>query len=500
MLLRRRVQLILAFLALLVGVDFVVDQMLVDERRSYRNEVRHRWEPARDATAALLFGLVDQETAGHAYLITGDAAFLDEYDRKGTETDSALDHVEVLIAGDPAIVEQLRRTRNRISAWRQLGASYEIEAMKAGRVSEATALVRAGTSGRLFDDARIEVDDLRVSIRSQIVDNERSIVRLERQSNALRVVSTAAVFLALALSGNLLRRWLTKPLTAVAAAARTVAAGDLDHPIPAPGPQELAALGRDVEAMRRRILEEVDEATRARDSLAQRGMIVLTLRDELAPSTVVPPPGLEIASRFRPSQSLVAGDWYDLRRTAPHELTFVVADVSGHGPAAGVFALKTKLLTGVALRRSLGPAAAWQWVADHLDETDEQYLTGVIATIDTAGHTLSYASAGHPPMLVVGHHRVERLGTTGPILGAFPGEWDEQTVRFDAGDRLLIYSDGLVEVRNDDGAWAELSDLEAIVAGAPSAQAIVDGALEFHDRYRGREHRDDVTIVAICAT
>ena len=112
--------------------------------------------------------------------------------------------------------------------------------------------------------------------------------------------------------------------------------------------------------MRRRILAEVDDAIRARESLAQRGMIVLTLRDELAPPPVAPPEGLEVALRFRPSETLVAGDWYEFRREGSR-LTFVVADVSGHGPTAGVFALKTKLLVQVALRQGLGPAAAMAW-------------------------------------------------------------------------------------------------------------------------------------------
>lgn len=496
--LRRRIRLIFAVLAILVGLDFAVDRVLVAQRNDARSEARDRWEPAREVTSMLLFSLVDQETSERGYIITGDEELVAAYTTEGENADRALQRLERLVGDDGDIRPQLRRTRDRIAAWRQLGAAYEIEAKRAGRDEAASALVSSGTSQRLFDEARVEIDELVLSIRGELDRNESALRRLERRSGVLRLASTAAAVAAVLLSGRLMNRWLSRPLVEVAEAVRTVAAGDLDHEIPAPGPPELSGLGRDVEAMRRRILEEVDDALRARESLAQRGMIVLTLRDELAPPPVEPPAGLEVALRFRPSESLVAGDWYELRRDG-QRLTFVVADVSGHGPTAGVFALKTKLLVQVALRQGLGPAAAWQWVSEHLDDTGEQFLTGVIGTIDAAEGELTYASAGHPPLLLVDPTGIVPLAPTGPIVGAFAGSWSERSTPFGPGTKVIAYSDGLLEVQETQGAWADLAQLQASLSAeeAPTAERLAELCLAFHDRHNGRDHRDDVTIVSV---
>lgn len=498
--LRRRIRLLFAVLAILVGIDFAVDRVLVAQRNDTRSEARDRWEPARDLTSTLLFALVDQETAERGYIITGDEALAASYATDGESADRALARLEVLVGDDEDIRPQLRRTRDRIGAWRQLGAAYEIEAKRAGRDEDATALVSSGTSQRLFDEARVEVDELRRSIRAELDRAAESLRQLERRSAVLRLASTGAAFAAVLLSGRLMTRWLSRPLVEVAGAARTVAAGELEHVIPSPGPPELAALGRDVEAMRRRILAEVDDAIRARESLAQRGMIVLTLRDELAPPPVEPPPGLDVALRFRPSETLVAGDWYELRRDGSR-LTFVVADVSGHGPAAGVFALKTKLLVQVALHQGLSPAGVWEWVGEHLTDTDEQFLTGVIGTIDVERGELTYASAGHPPLLLVDRSGVVPLAPTGPIVGAFLGTWTERTAAFGPGAHVIAYSDGLLEVQESQGAWADLAQLQSALSAerSPSADRLAEVCLAFHDRHTGRGHRDDVTIVSVGA-
>lgn len=501
MLLRRRIQLVLIALAVLIGVDFGVDRMLAGERSVQRRDVTGRWEPARDLTATLLFSLVDQETAERSYIITGDEAQLQVYATTGESADRALERLGVLARGDARFQSQLVRTRRRISAWRQLGASYEMDQKRAGRDEAVVELVSAGTSERLFDDARAEIEDLRRTIRAQLQQSDDALGRYEQRSGLLRLATALAAVLAVLLSGTLLSRWLTRPLAVLAGAVRTVAGGELQLAIPSSGPPELAELGRDVEAMRSRILDEVDESTRARESLAERGMIVLRLRDELAPPPVDPPPGLDVAARFRPSASLVAGDWYELQRPGPTQLTFVVADVSGHGPSAGVFALKTKQLVLVALRQGLGPAAAWSWAAEQLGDTDEQFLTGVIGTIDTATATLTYANAGHPPPLLVSSAAVEALAPTGPVLGAFAGTWTERTVPFGAGCRLVAYSDGVLEVQATHGAWADLAELQAAIVGqaGSSAGQLADACLDFHDRHRGRAHKDDVTIVAVAA-
>lgn len=500
MYLRHRVQLIFVLLALLVVADVALDRYLVVQRDGLRREVRRLWEPAEAAAGDVLFGLVDQETGQRGYLITGEEEFLDPYRAGGRRVDAALARLEDLAGDDPDIEARLRRAEDRISAWRQLGAVFEIDARRAEETAKVQALVATGTSRQLFDEARMDIDALRDSIVVRLQDQQRMVDRLEGRISLLRVAS--AVFaLAITVAGSVfLRRWLSRPLRQLTDAAQTIASGDLDHEIPAPGPPELAGLGRDMEAMRRRILDELDSAARARSSLAQRGMIVLTLRDELAPGAVDLPAAVRVATRFQPAETFVAGDWYDIRRRGEDGLVFVVADVSGHGPEAGIFALKTKQLVCIALDEGLSPAAAWAWVAQRLGDTGDQFLTGVIGAVDVATGRLTYSSAGHPPLLLRSGGEIRHLGPTGPIVGAVPGVWAEETVDLVSASCILAYTDGLLEVQDGRGEWADLETLGASLDGTPDGdvEQLADLCLDFHGRFNGRDRSDDVTVVVMC--
>ena len=498
--LRRRVQLIFLALALFAVADVGIDRYLVEQRDAHRRDVTQRWEPASEAVSQLVTGLVDQSTAGRSYVISGRQAALEEFALGGRTADAAIDDLRRLVGTDPAIELQVRRAEGRIGAWRQLGANFEIEAKRAGRDLQAIDLVATGTAERLFDETQVEASDLRRTILQRLAREEGIVQDAENRASALRIVSALAALALVAAGGVLMRRWLTHPLAEIAGSVQTVAGGDLDREIPRVGPPELANLATDVDAMRRRILEEVDEAERARSSLAQRGMIVLRLRDELAPTPVDPPPGLRVAARFRPAETLVAGDWYELSRDGD-DLVFVVADVSGHGPNAGIFALKTKQLMRVALTETRSPAEAWAWVAEHLSGDDDQFVTGVIGSISTGEKTLTYCNAGHPPPILHNGTSTTMLAPTGPIVGAFAGVWTDEIVPFGPGCSMVAYSDGLLEVQDRAGGWADVGQLLADLRWElrPSVERLADLCLAFHDRYDLREHHDDLTVLAIAA-
>lgn len=499
MYLRHRVQLVFVVLAMLVVTDVVLDRVLVAERDDLRSDVRALWEPARGAAADLLFGLVDQETSERGFLITGDDEFLAPFREGGQRVDEALAGLQRLVGDDERIGPQLRRAGDRVTAWRQLGAAFEIEAKQSGRDDDVRSLVATGTSKELFDEARLEISELRQTVIDRLGAQERMVDRLETRISALRVASAIIALVIVVAASALLRRWLTRPLGQLTEAARTIASGVLDHQFPAPGPPELSGLGRDVEAMRRRILDEVDHATRAQSSLAQRGMIVLTLRDELAPAAIELPTGVTMATRFRPAETFVAGDWYDVRRPHADRVVFVVADVSGHGPDAAIFALRTKQLVGIALDQGMEPGPAWAWVAEQLGDSGDHFLTGVIGAIDVVAGTLTYASAGHPHLLLLANRTVRPLGPTGPLVGLVPGVWEHDTVKVPTGSRLVAYTDGLLEVQDSGGCWAELDGLTASFTGGKSldVEVLADLCVDFHDGFDGRERSDDVTVVVV---
>jgi sigma-B regulation protein RsbU (phosphoserine phosphatase) len=320
--------------------------------------------------------------------------------------------------------------------------------------------------------------------------------QLHRRLTLVRIANIVAALLLMAVAGRLVARWVTEPLGRLSAAVRAAASGALREPIDSGGPPDLAELAADVDAMRRRLLAEVDDAARARAALADRGMIVVTLRDDLAPADVELPAGVSLAGRFRPATGMVAGDWYDLLRLDDDRMVLALVDVSGHGAEVATFALRTKALTMAAIAAH-GPGDALAWLASHLGDTGELFLTGAIVEVSGATGAIRYASAGHPPLLLAGVTGITELWPTGPLLGPLPGSWTTAEATLERGGVLVAYSDGLIEARDASRDMFGVERLERIVvehqlAGVDAvANAAID-SLEAFAVERGRD--DDITL------
>ncbi|HUQ39237.1 MAG TPA: SpoIIE family protein phosphatase [Acidimicrobiales bacterium] len=497
--LRRRVQLLLLAFFALVAADFAFDLYLVTQRDHVQADIQERLDPAQDELANLLTALVDQETGERGYIITGREDFLQPYLTGQSQLNQSLDELSHSLEDRPALSAGVERVESRVGAWRQLGADFEITAKRAGRDADASTLVSTGTSKTLFDRARAEIEDLEDAVRAELDHERSSLESLQARLTRFRVLTLLAALLLLALGGVLLRRWITAPLLELGTAVRHVVSGGLTETIPAPGPPELAQLGRDVEAMRRHLLTEVDDASRAREALAKRGMIVLTLQEELAASRPVLPSSLRMAVRFAPAEGIVAGDWHDVIISDDGKVIVALVDVSGHGAEAGIFALRTKELTCAAVRMGLDPGEAFAWVARQLGDTGEAFLTGVLIEIDGDTGRLRYANAGHPPVLVYGDHAVGALASTGPLLGPVGGAWATAESELLPGGFLAAYSDGLVEATDDTQEEFGVDRLSQALKSWQhgDVERIADACLASLGRFSAGQRRDDMTLLLV---
>jgi serine phosphatase RsbU (regulator of sigma subunit) len=163
--------------------------------------------------------------------------------------------------------------------------------------------------------------------------------------------------------------------------------------------------------------------------------------------------GLDVAARYRPAgpEHLVSGDWYDAVLLPTNEVLLAVGDVAGHGIEAvtGMVALRN-FLRGLAIT-GVGPGALLGWLNSatyHL--ADDIYGTAICAIYDPGNRTLRWARAGHLPPVVV-HRETARTLTLpeGMLLGTDPGvSYEEATIKLRPGDALLMFTDGLIERRD----------------------------------------------------
>ena len=493
----RRVQVLLASFLALVLIALGVDVVVLGTREEASDRVQDTLDPALLQLQSLLTSLVDQETAERGYLITGDESFLEPYDANRVVITSGLDRVRTLLDGQESLLAAIDRIRSRISAWQDLGADFEIAAKREGRDEVVTSLVAAGSGARLFESVRTEIRDLSAELRAEVDDERARLDRLDGILVAVDLVTLVAALVLLLLTAVLSRRWVTRPLQTLGRSVRDVADGSLGSTVTADGPPEFTELAGHVDAMRRRILSEVQEAERAREALADRGMVVLTLREELAAGPTRLPDGITLAGRFLPAQGIVAGDWFDVVRLDDDRIAVALVDVSGHGAGVGAFALRTKALT-LAAMESHDPGDALGWVADRLGDTGEQFLTGVVFVLHVPSGTVRYASAGHPPLLLAGLTGITRLGPTGPLLGPVGGRWSTEQVDLPRGGALVAFSDGLIEARDATGDPFGLSRLTDVIDGTQldGPDAIADACLDAVQHHQvSRE--DDLTLVVL---
>lgn len=246
-------------------------------------------------------------------------------------------------------------------------------------------------------------------------------------------------------------------------------------------------------AARRRAEMAYDEQRTVATTL-QRSMMAQTLPDD---------PRLGISACYRPAiDGLdVGGDWYDAFVLDDHRIALVIGDVVGRGlHAAATMGQLRSAVRALAMADS-GPAELLERLDRFVEGVEAATAsTMVYAEVDLRDGNLLFACAGHPPpVLVDGQGRSAPLwdGRSAPLGAQFGvGPRPEATIRLTQGSRLVLYTDGLVERRDQplDLSIDLLAEQVAAWAEQPIA-ALADGVA---DALMGTGPTgDDVCVLAV---
>ncbi|HTB98556.1 MAG TPA: PP2C family protein-serine/threonine phosphatase [Terracidiphilus sp.] len=183
----------------------------------------------------------------------------------------------------------------------------------------------------------------------------------------------------------------------------------------------------------------------------------------------------EVAACYVPMTS-VAGDFYDFLDMGSEQTGLLIADVSGHGVPAALIASMVKLAASSQRAHAESPAKLLAGMNAALcGNTQGQYVTAAYVHLDADKHELHYAAAGHPAMLLLRNGNVIEVEENGLLLAVVESaRYTERTVALEAGDRLMLYTDGLPEARNQQGKLfgeAALQEAMRVTAELPPEQA-----------------------------
>jgi phosphoserine phosphatase RsbU/P len=170
-----------------------------------------------------------------------------------------------------------------------------------------------------------------------------------------------------------------------------------------------------------------------------------------------------VAARYMPMTS-VAGDFYDFIVADDKQAGLLIADVSGHGVPAALIASMVKLAATSQRANSADPARLLAGMNAALcGNTQEQFVTAAYVHLDSSSRTLQYSAAGHPALLLLRNGEVIEIVENGLILAAFDfATYTNAELPLEPGDRLLLYTDGLIEATDAKGDFFGSDSLSAL--------------------------------------
>jgi serine phosphatase RsbU (regulator of sigma subunit)/integral membrane sensor domain MASE1 len=195
--------------------------------------------------------------------------------------------------------------------------------------------------------------------------------------------------------------------------------------------------------------ELLDEQRHRERELATR------LQHALLPERLVEHEGLELAARYEAASELLAvgGDWYDTIVLRDGKVGLVVGDVVGHGIDALTAMGRIRTAANALALHTDSPGQLLSDMDVFMEGPDgHDYATLFYGVLDPVTGELVYASAGHPPPLVVlpnGDARWLRGGLSHPLYGESAGDRPDASTVLEETSLLILYSDGLVERRDE---------------------------------------------------
>ncbi len=265
--------------------------------------------------------------------------------------------------------------------------------------------------------------------------------------------------------------------------------------------RQLAIENRDLEAAVQVLNYFKSELEKKQKSIAKDLKLAKNIQQGLIPAFIPDWKGIQFWSYYQPMQE-VSGDYYDYFPFGSEQLGVVLCDVSGHGvPAAFITALSKMLFT---THRKSKPSEAFKFINRELLElVKQQCYTTCIYAIVQEDYKVIYCVAGHPRPI---HYSaktqmVTTLDGEGTFLGMFPDAGDtyvDKQVQLEPGDKLIFYTDGIVEAENDKGEPFGEERLLQTIANAKhlTIQETIEKIMQVHREFTvGTDPMDDITIL-----
>ncbi len=436
----------------------------------------------------------------------------------------------------PAAVIETERIQDVLGEWSASRGEIAFAIDRRGELHFAKAEDGDRLAGLPIEEALVSSPspDVEAALRGWVVKgseatNPRFVIarsvarpraRLRAKAGRNLAIGITLIGLSILAMLPMLRR-LTRSLDELTLSAERLAQGDLTAQVRLRSSSELGRLARafnrmagDLEGNQRLLLaqegerreHEVDKRVLQAENDRQNRELEEARRFQLSllPRTLPKREGLEVAVAMRTATE-VGGDYYDFHLASDGSLTAVVGDATGHGAVAGRMVTVLKSLF-IAQGGSLPLTQFLDQAAATVRGMELGRVMMALCLARLRGRTLQLSSAAMPPVLIyrAATSRVEEVAMEGMPLGGIAGRpYDLRTLQLEAGDAVLLMSDGFPELPNAEGELLGYPRAEAAFqdCGDKSARAIVASLLGTIKSWNGGVALpDDATFVVLRLT
>jgi serine phosphatase RsbU (regulator of sigma subunit) len=315
-------------------------------------------------------------------------------------------------------------------------------------------------------------------------------------AGAILFVYLIALIIAFVLVGSIARN-----VNRLTRAAHAIGRGDFSVRVNSRSRDQIGDLARSFDAMAASIERLLAETARKEKIEAELSLARAIQRGSL-PESGGTWPGFRAVAHFEPMAE-VGGDFYDILGVGNGRAVVVLGDVSGHGlPTALVAAeARSSIATFVELQTALPEICSRLAVRHRQTGSRRLYLTLALLSYDSAKRVATLTNAGHPAPYRISNGRVERVPLPAFPIGLLPQPvFPSKEIPVSAGDRVALFTDGVVEAADASGEPFGYERLEALLEkeSARSPEEIVQAVLAAVSAHVGTAPlEDDRTLVLL---
>ena len=271
--------------------------------------------------------------------------------------------------------------------------------------------------------------------------------------------------------------------------------------------QKLVKIGDSLQLNLNKLTEEKTEAYNKINTMYQEILDNLNfaqrIQTDILPKNLDRLDGVDFVIKFLPMVK-VGGDIYDIARISEHCIRVFIADATGHGLQAALITMLIKSEYDMVKRQSVSPAESFNILNKRFMElfyTLNLFFTGVIVDFDLQNNSICFASAGHPTQYLIKGDELIKMEYPGCAIGIVSKSSVKETeFSIETGDKLILFTDGVLELTNARGEEYGEDRLEQRLLENISLplKGITDKVFtDLDDHLDGASPNDDITFVGI---